>query len=196
MAGLFFCLAPTRCRAFILPCHNTSPYKRLQRVFVPSVQLYRPRRKTAHRALQVRFRPFAVFCRCCVSVYPAILHHLHHAGAHHSAVTPPVHTRYQTQRRTPYRSAQPPYYNKVYKGAGCAPVMDARRCSTSQTMPARRRLDASHARRLAIWHRSAVQGGQPDTLHPAGQSSSRDAAGGAELLAATAVSLFGLSPDS
>lgn len=38
--------------------------------------------------------------------------------------------------------------------------------------------------------------GQPNTLHPAGQSSGRDAAGGAELLTATAVSLFGLSPDS
>ena len=34
------------------------------------------------------------------------------------------------------------------------------------------------------------------TLHPAGQSSSRSAAGGAELLAALAAALFGLSPDS
>lgn len=38
--------------------------------------------------------------------------------------------------------------------------------------------------------------GQPGTLHPAGQSSSRGTAGGAEPLTATAVSLFGLSPDS
>ena len=38
--------------------------------------------------------------------------------------------------------------------------------------------------------------GQPVALHPAGQSSSRGAAGGAEPLAALAVSLFGLSPDS
>ena len=161
-----------------MPCHNTSPYKRLQRVFVPSVQLYRPRRKTAHRALQVRFRPFAVFCRCCVSVYPAILHHLHHAGAHHSAVTPPVHTRYQTQRRTPYRSAQPPYYNKVYKGAPLLWIY-ARQCSRSQTMQARR------SQRLHLYR-----------VIPAGQSSNRSAAGGAEPLTATAVSLFGLSPDS
>lgn len=34
------------------------------------------------------------------------------------------------------------------------------------------------------------------TLHPEGQSSSLGAAGGAEPLTATAVSLFGLSPDS
>ena len=32
MAGLFFCLASTRCGAFILPCCNTAPYNRLQRI--------------------------------------------------------------------------------------------------------------------------------------------------------------------
>ena len=63
-------------------------------------------------------------------------------------------------------------------------------------MPARRGLDASHARRLAVWHRVSGQGAPAGTLHPAEQSSGRDAAGGAEPLAATAVSLFGLSPDS
>lgn len=59
-------------------------------------------------------------------------------------------------------------------------------------------LDASHARRLAVWHRVSSQGApeQPGTLHPAGQSSNKGAVGGAEPLAATAVSLFGLSPDS
>jgi hypothetical protein len=64
-------------------------------------------------------------------------------------------------------------------------------------MPARRGLDASHARRLAIWHRVSGQGapGQSGTLHPAGQSSGRNAAGGAEPLAAIAAALFGLSPD-
>lgn len=58
--------------------------------------------------------------------------------------------------------------------------------------------DASRVRRLAIWHRVSSQGapGQPVTLYPAGQSSSKGVAGGAEPLAATAVSLFGLSPDS
>lgn len=38
--------------------------------------------------------------------------------------------------------------------------------------------------------------GQPGTLHPAGQSSGRGTAGGAEPLTAAAVSLFGLSPNS
>lgn len=60
--------------------------------------------------------------------------------------------RYQIPppRRTLYRSAQQPYYNKVYKGATV----------------------------------------QPGTIHPAGQSSSSGAAGGAEPLAALAASLF------
>ena len=49
---------------------------------------------------------------------------------------------------------------------------------------------------LSIWHRVSGQGGRSGTLHPAGQSSDRGAAGGAEQLAATAASLFGLSPDS
>ena len=40
------------------------------------------------------------------------------------------------------------------------------------------------------------QGAPAGTLHPAGQSSSRSAAGGAEPLAACAAALFGLSPDS
>ena len=67
------------------------------------------------------------------------------------------------------RPIQPPYYNKVYKGAAAHRLLwiHARQCNISQTMPARR--------------------GSPAT---------RDAAGGAEPLAATAASLFGLSPDS
>lgn len=40
------------------------------------------------------------------------------------------------------------------------------------------------------------EGAPAGTLHPAGQSSGRGEAGGAEPLAAVAVSLFGLSPDS
>ena len=59
-------------------------------------------------------------------------------------------------------------------------------------MPARRGLDASHARRLEVWHRVSGQGWRSGTLHPAGSP----AAGGAEPLAAPAASLFGLSPDS
>ena len=73
-------------------------------------------------------------------------------------------------RRTLYRPAQPLYYNKVYKGAAyrrpCKPGgVSVSTCTGS----ARRGLDASHARRLEVWHRVS---GKPSTLHPAGQSSS------------------------
>lgn len=40
------------------------------------------------------------------------------------------------------------------------------------------------------------QSAPANTFHPAGQFSGRGVAGGAEPLTATAVSLFGLSPDS
>ena len=56
--------------------------------------------------------------------------------------------------------------------------------------------DASRARRLETWHRVSGHGAPAGTIYPAGQSSSRSAAGGAEPLAAAAVPLFGLSPDS
>ena len=63
LAGLFFCLASTRCWAFISPCCNTAPYNRLQRVLFRKCKLYRPRHKTARRALQALFLRFAPFCR-------------------------------------------------------------------------------------------------------------------------------------
>lgn len=79
-----------------------------------------------------------------------------------------------------------------------------RRCNISQTMPARRgqllpsadRWQVLHPMHLLRGAASPPAQGQPDTLHPARQSSGRSTAGGAEPLAATAVSLFGLSPDS
>lgn len=93
--------------------------------------------------------------------------------------------RYQipAPRRTLYSSAQPPYYNKVYKGAWGALCYEP--------MP-----DSAADCRLCKpggW-RSGT--GQSGTLHPAGQSSGQGAAGGAEPLATLAAALFGLSPDS
>jgi hypothetical protein len=103
------------------------------------MQLYSQRRKTAHRALQKLFRLFAAFFRCCVAVYPAILHHLRHAGAYHSAETPPTHTRYQPPRRTLYGSAKPPIIIRYIRVQRCALLwIHARQCSKSQTVPARR----------------------------------------------------------
>lgn len=170
-------------------------YKRLQRV------LFHPCNYTTHGVKQ-----HTGLCRV-VSV------NLPHSSAHNTAAAqtayiPPTQRwrayhqaqhlrRYQipAPRRTLYRPAQPPYYNKVYKGAA------VRRCYGSMPDGATYLrpfqpgggFDASHARRLEVWHRVS---GKPSTLHQAGQSSSKCAAGGAEPLTAATVSLFGLSPDS
>ena len=91
-------------------------------------------------------------------------------------------------RRTLYRSAQPPYCNKVYKGAPLLWI-HARQCSKSQTMPARR------GGSLASTAPGAPAEGS--TSPPVqGQPGGMDTAGGAEPLTALAASLFGLSPDS
>ena len=77
------------------------------------------------------------------------------------------------------------YCNKVYKGTAYH-----RPCKPGGG------LDASHTRRLETWHRFSGHGAPAGTLYPAWQSGNKGTAGGAELLTATAVSLFGLSPDS
>ena len=166
MAGLFFCLASTRCRAIVLPCCNAAQYKRLQWLLScpcsytvnatkQRTGLYRRFSCNLYRSTAADTRPTQA------TIIPSATRwstHTHRDAPH----------RYQipTPRWTLHSSAQPPYYNKVYKSA--PPVMDP--CQTVQRI-------ADHA-------------------SPAGQSSSRGAAGGAEPLAATAVSLFGLSPDS
>lgn len=101
-------------------------------------------------------------------------------------------------RRTLYRSAQPPIiirYIRVQEGY--APVMNPRQ--TVQQIAGRASPAGSRCfPRPAACNLAPVSshGAPAGTLHPAGQSSSRGAAGGAEPLAATAASLFGLSPDS
>lgn len=149
MAGLFFCLASANgagllfCPAAIQP--HTSAFTT---AFISSMQLYRPRRKTAHGALQKLFRLFAAFFRCCVAVYPAILHHLRHAGAYHSAVAPPANTRYQRHAGRYTGQHSRPIIIRYIRARRLLLRIHARRCSISQTMP---------ARRLVIWHRSAVR---------------------------------------
>ena len=73
---------------------------------------------------------------------------LRHAGGHTRARTRSTDTRYHRHAGTLYRSAQPAYYNKVYKRVqGCAMLwIHARRCSIPQTMPARRGSPATGAR--------------------------------------------------
>lgn len=178
MAGLFFCLASTRCRAFILLCCNTATRRRLQRLLFRSCKLYSHNAKTVYRALQG------------ISVdFP-------HSSTHNTAATqtayapPATHWRAYRQalhlhryqipppRRTLYKSAQPPII------IAQTPII-IRYIRGAQTMPARRGLRLSCVDRWQVLHRAhllrgsaspPVQG-QPgglrsDTLHPAGQSNS------------------------
>jgi len=70
--------------------------------------------------------------------------------------------------------------------ASAAPGAPAEGCSVSTC--------TGSARRLAVWHRVSSQGAPAGTLHPAGQSSGKNAAGGAEPLTAAAVSFSGFRP--
>lgn len=147
--GFSFALHLLRVQGFYFTLLQYSYIQSFTAVFISFMQLYHPHGKTAHRALHVLFLLFAVFCRCCcMAVHPAMPHYLRHAGAYHSASAPPEHTRYQRSARTLCNSAQPPYYNKVYKGAAYRRPCKSGGVSVSTcTGSARRGLDASHA-----WH--------------------------------------------
>lgn len=169
-----------------LSCYNTTTYKRLQRV------LCRQCNYTAYVTKQ-RTRLYRGFsCNCT-----------HSAAANNkpiqAAIIPPVQcwsvsqrrsasSTYQIPepRRTLYRSAQPPYYNKVYKSAP----------------PCYRSMPDGAA------YRRPCQPGGVSMLPTPGISLAPGCPGislalcflpgrgGAELLAAVAVSLFGLAPDN
>lgn len=192
--GFSFALHLVRVQGFCFALLQYNPIQAFTARFASSIQLYRQRHKTAHKALQWLFLQFVPFY---LHKYQADTSGYNTACAILERIT-----ALQRLQRIPDTSATPDavqvstaaYYNKVYKGAGVRLLwIHARRCNTSQTMPARR------GQRLHL-HRVSpaafdLAPGQPDTLHPAGQSSGKGTAGGAEPLAATAVSLFGLSPD-
>ena len=185
MTGFFFCLASAEGAGLLFcPAAIQPPYKRLQWL------LYHLCSYTVHATKQR------------TGLYRGFSCNFTHSTAHDTRptkadITPPAPRwsvsqrpdnlhRYQTPppRRTLYRPAQPPYYNNVYKGQGCAPVMDP--CQTVQHI-------ADHASPAgsaptvcgllaSVLHPAACdlapvsgQGapGQFGTLHPAGQSSGR-----------------------
>lgn len=150
--------------AFILLCCNTAPYKRLQRVLCHS------RSYTAHTTKQHTWLCRGFSCDCSRSTAhdnrPTQADIIPTATRWRAYTRPDTLNRYQipAPRRTLHRSAQPPYYNKVYKSAEVQHTADHASPAACNLAPSTRR-------------------GSP-------------AAGGAEPLTATAVSLFGLSPDS
>ena len=145
-----------------MPCYNTAPYKRLQHVLRLSMNL------TANTARQ-RTRPCNGFSCDCTHLTandtrPAKADMPLPAPRWSISQRRSTSSEYQipAPRRTLYRTAQPPYYNKVYKGAA------VRRCYGSMPDCAAYRRPCQpggvsvstctgSARRLAIWHRSAVR---------------------------------------
>ena len=214
MAGFFFCLASGTVQGFYFVLLQYSRTQAFTAAFITSMQLYSKRCKTAHRALQERFRLFTLFCRRCV------------AGA--SAYTAPAATRWSVPQRPDALQHIP---DTTVTPGRCTgqhrrPIIIRyiRGCSIPQTMLARRGLLPLCAGRWQVLTRcqqyrpgapaegsasppvQSQPGGvsmlptpgglQPGTLHPAGHSSGMGAAGGAEPLTASAASLFGLSPGS
>lgn len=139
------------------------------------------------------------------------MHRLRHAGGHTVKCSTSTDAQIQPPRWTLHSLAQPPIIIRYIRVQLRALLWaHARRRNTSQTMLARRGLLLPSVDRWQVLthcqqyrpgapaERSAsppVQG-QPGTLHPAGQSSSKGTAGGRNHWRLAAASLFGLSPDS
>lgn len=169
MAGLFFCPASDTVQGFLFARMQHSPIQAFTACFAVQMQLYRPRRKTTHRALQGLFlqlhplnRPRYQTDTSGYNTTCVMLEGIHAPG--HAQPIPDT-------TATPERCTgqhRPSIIIRYIRGY-----------SIPQTMP------AAAGQRLHLCR-----------VSPAGQSSSRGAAGGAEPLAATAAVLFGLSPDS
>ena len=104
-----------------MPCFNTAPCKRLQRVLC-SICSY-----TTHAAKQRAGLYSGFSCNLSHSTAAdtkptkaAIIPPAPHWSTSQRRSTSSIY-QIPASRRTLYRSAQPPYYNKVYKGAGVRP---------------------------------------------------------------------------
>lgn len=220
LAGLFFCLASAECAGLLFCPATIHPHTSVYSVFcaVHATILHTAKNSAQGfaDAFQAICRIFPLFCGCAFCyIAPSaprwsVSQRLY--GIHRYQIPAP--------RRTLYRTAQPPYYNKVYKGAEVRLLwIHARRCSIPQTMPTRRgllppcadrwqvllpahplRCQRLHLYRVSPAASRCFQRPADCDLAPvSGQGAPAGTlypAGGAEPLAANAASLFGLSPDS
>lgn len=171
--GFSFALHLHGAGLFFLPCYNTAPHNCLQCV-LPCKCNYTAHATKRRTGLYRRFS-------CDPSHFTAA-----DTRPTQAAIIPPAPRWSVSQRRSTSSAYQipTPRPDAVQASTGrpiiiryirVRPLLwiHARRCSIQQTMQARRGLDASHARRLEVWHRVSGQGGRSGTLHPAGQSSGR-----------------------
>lgn len=150
--GFSFALHLLRVQGFCFALLQYSPIQAFTARFAPSMQLHRPRHKTAHRALQGRFLQFTPFYRrryhTGTSGYNTTCDTLEHI---HAPGRLAAYTRYHRHAgRCAGQHSRPIII--MYIRAYPLLWIHARRCSTSQTMPARRGPDIYRARRLALWH--------------------------------------------
>ena len=160
LAGLFFCLASDTVQGFSFARMQYSPTQAFTPRFAVSMQLYHPRHKTAHQTLQ------ELFLR---------LHPLNRP-------------RYQTDK-SGYNTTCATPERSTGQHRPLIIIRYIRRCSISQTMPAAARQLLPCANRWQMLpppvqnhHRKILRpitpgGWRSGTLHPAGQSSSKGAAG-------------------
>lgn len=170
------------------------PHTSVYSVFC-AVHAISQRHKTEHRALQWLFRRL---CPLNSPRYQTDTSGYNTTCTTLERITAPQHLQRipDTGRHAGRCAAQHsrPIIIRYISGHRCPLLwIHARRCSIQQTMQARRVQLLPCVDRWQVLHPAHLV---PGTIHPAGQSSSRGAAGGAEPLAALAASLFGLSPDS
>ena len=205
--GFSFALHPDMVQGFSFARMQYSRIQAFTACFAASMQLCRPRHKTAHRALQELFlrlhplnRPRYQTDKSGYNITCATLERLPTPGR-----PPPIPDTTATPGRCTGQHSPPIIimYIRGCRGAPCCGSMPdgaayRRPCQPGGVNSYRVRIAGkcfphavqNHPRKIL---RPITPGGwRSGTLHPARQSSSR----GAEPLAASAASLFGLSPDS
>lgn len=122
--GFSFALRPTRCRAFILPCYNTAPHKRLQRV-LPCQCDYTANIAKQRTELYKRFScnlPHSTAADTRPTQTATILPAPRWSVSQRRSASSAYHI--PQPRRTLCRSAQPPIIIRYIMVQGCAPVID------------------------------------------------------------------------
>lgn len=174
LAGLFFCLASAEGAGLLFCPAAIQPHTSVYSAFC-SVHAVIP--TTPQNGAQGFTMAFPEICPILTPQIPnqhnKPLHSLRHAGAHHNAAAPPAHTRRQRHAGRCAGQHSRPIIIRYIRVQRCAPVMDP--CQTVQRI-------AGHASPAGsrYFPRPAVCSlapGQPDKLHPAGQSSSRKRGG-------------------
>jgi hypothetical protein len=199
MAGLFFCLVSVEGAGLLFCSAAIRPHTSVYSAFCAVRAIIQHTLQNSAQGFTGDFPVISPFYRRKHQTYTS---GYNTACATLERLTAPQHLqcilRYQRHAGRCTVQYRPPIiirYIRVQEGY--APVMDPRQ--TVQQIAGRASPAGSRCfPRPAACNLAPVSshGAPAGTLHPAGQSSSRGAAGGAEPLTATAASLFGLSPDS